>query len=175
MVNKLGLILHPTCHNRSMKHDYALCNDKRPATPRMFRTWLTWGTRVPTRISPPVRYTLPVKKKRKKKKPTKEKNEQKRHNRKLARERVVGAHAIARIKRYGIVGIRFRNNLMRYDRLEHRFRAGQQFQDNADKWDGVVTGSCRWHEKVHFVYNYAIGLHFTTDPLSRRFDQASCI
>lgn len=55
---------------------------------------------------PTVRYALSVKKNPAKK--------EKRYNRKLARERVAGAHAIARIK-YGIMGTRFRNNLKHYD------------------------------------------------------------
>lgn len=62
---------------------------------------------------PTVRYVLPIKKKRKRKLSEKEK----RYNRRVARARegVVVEHAIARTKKYGIMGTRFRNRLKRYD------------------------------------------------------------
>ena len=54
MANKLGLILHQTCHAKGRKHDYAVYKDKHPVTPpQVERTSLTWGTRAPTRTFPP--------------------------------------------------------------------------------------------------------------------------
>lgn len=112
MANKLGLILHQTRHDRGRKHDYAVYKDKHPVTPPQVKNVVDLGYKGADKDFPTVRYALPVKKKRKRKLTKKEK----RYNRKLARERVVVEHTIARTKKYGIMGTRFRNNLRRYDR-----------------------------------------------------------
>lgn len=112
MVNSLGLILHQTGHDKGRKHDYAIYKDKRPVTPPQVQNVADLGYKGADKDFPTVRYVLPIKKKRKKKLTKK----QKRYNRKLARERVVVEHTIARTKKYGIMGTRFRNRLKRYDR-----------------------------------------------------------
>lgn len=117
-VNKLGLILHQTRHDRGRKHDYAVYKDKHPVTPPQVENIVDLGYKGADKDFPTVRYVLPVKKKRKRKLTKKEK----RYNRKLARERVVVEHTIARTKKYGIMGTRFRNSLWRYDRLQALFQ-----------------------------------------------------
>jgi hypothetical protein len=112
MMNGLGLILHQTGHDRGRKHDYAIYNDKRPVTPPQVQNVADLGYKGADKDFPTVRYVLPIKKKRKKKLTKK----QKRYNRKLAHERAVVEHTIARAKKYGIMRTRFRNNLKRYDR-----------------------------------------------------------
>lgn len=112
MVNKLGLILHQTRHDKGRKHDYAVYKDKHPVTPPQVKNVVDLGYKGADKDFPTVRYALPVKKKQKRRLTKK----QKRYNRKLARERVVVEHTIARTKKYGIMGTRFRNNLKRYDR-----------------------------------------------------------
>lgn len=112
MVNKLGLILHQTRHDKGRKHDYAVYKDKHPVTPPQVENVADLGYKGADKDFPTVRYVLPVKKKRKRKLTKKEKW----YNRKLARERVVVEHTIAITKKYGIMGTRFRNNLKRYDR-----------------------------------------------------------
>lgn len=112
MANKLGLILHQTGHEKGRKHDYAIYKDKRPVTPPQVQNVADLGYKGADKDFPTVRYVLPVKKKRKKKLTKK----QKRYNRKLARERVVVEHTIAKTKKYGIMGTRFKNRLKRYDR-----------------------------------------------------------
>ncbi|MEO9294908.1 MAG: transposase family protein [Nitrososphaera sp.] len=112
MVNKLGLILHQTGHDKGRKHDYAIYKNKRPVTPPQVQNVADLGYKGADKDFPTVRYVLPIKKKRKKKLTKK----QKRYNRKVARERVVVEHTIARTKKYGIMGTRFRNRLKRYDR-----------------------------------------------------------
>ena len=42
---------------------------------------------------------------------------QKKHNRKLAKERVVIEHAIGKMKKFGIMGKKFRNRLNKYDTM----------------------------------------------------------
>jgi hypothetical protein len=112
MVNKAGLILHQTGHDKGRKHDYAVYKDKHPVTPPQVANVADLGYKGADKDFPTVRYVLPVKKKRKRKLTKKEK----RYNRKLARERVVVEHAIARTKKYGIMGSKYRNSLRRYDR-----------------------------------------------------------
>ena len=53
---------------------------------------------------------LPFKKKRK----SELSNEEKRHNRKHCKLRVIVEHTVSRIKKFGIMGNKFRNRLGRY-------------------------------------------------------------
>ena len=55
---------------------------------------------------------LPFRKKRKKSELS---NEEKRNNRKHSKLRVIVEHTVSRIKKFGIMGTKFRNKLGRYD------------------------------------------------------------
>ncbi len=56
-------------------------------------------------------YVLPFRKKRK----SELSDEEKRHNRKHSKLRVIVEHTVSRIKKFGIMGTKFRNRLGRYD------------------------------------------------------------
>ena len=58
---------------------------------------------------PTVKSVLPFRKK------SELSNEEKRHNRKHSKLRVIVEHTVSRIKKFGIMGARFRNRLGRYD------------------------------------------------------------
>ena len=57
-----------------------------------------------------VKYVLPFRNKRKS-----ELYEEKKHNRKHSKLRVIVEHTVSRIKKFGIMGTKFRNRLGRYD------------------------------------------------------------
>ena len=61
---------------------------------------------------PTVKSVLPFRKNRKKGELS---NEEKKHNRKHSKLRVIVEHTVSRIKKFGIMGIKFRNKLGRYD------------------------------------------------------------
>ena len=54
---------------------------------------------------------MPFKKKRK----SELQDEEKRHNIKHSKLRVIVKHTVSRIKKFGIMGTKFRNKLVRYD------------------------------------------------------------
>lgn len=111
MVNSDGLILHKTGHERGRKHDYAIFKEKHPETPPQVENLFDLGYKGVQNDFPSIRSVLPIKKKRKRKISRKER----RYNGKLSRKRVVVEHAISRIKKFGIMGNRFRNRLKHYD------------------------------------------------------------
>ena len=77
---------------------------------------------------PTVKSVLPFRKNRKKGEllNTKKKID----NRKHSKLRVIVEHTVSRIKKYGIMGMKFRNRLGRYDLyFRHCFRIGK-FQNN---------------------------------------------
>jgi IS5 family transposase len=116
-VNKAGLILHQTGHEKGRKHDYAVYKDKHPVTPAQVENYADLGYKGADKDFPTVRFVLPVKKKRNRKRKLTKK--QKRYNRRVARERAVVEHTIAKTKKYGIMGNKFRNNLRRYDKASN--------------------------------------------------------
>ena len=61
---------------------------------------------------PTVKSVLPFRKNRKKSELS---NEEKKHNRKHSKLRVIVEHTVSRIKKYGIMGTKFRNRLGRYN------------------------------------------------------------
>ncbi len=65
---------------------------------------VTWELRT-------VKYVLPFKKKRK----SELSDEEKKYNRKHSKLRVIVEHTVSRIKKFGIMGTKFRNKLGRYD------------------------------------------------------------
>jgi hypothetical protein len=61
---------------------------------------------------PTVKSVLPIRKNRKKSELS---NEEKKYNRKHSKLRVIVEHTASRIKKFGIMGSKFRNKLGRYD------------------------------------------------------------
>ncbi len=111
MVNKDGLVLHKTGHERGRKHDYSIYKENHPETPPEVENVFDLGYLGVKKDFPNVKCVLPFKKKRRRKLSRKER----RHNRRLSRKRVVVEHAISRVKKFGIMGNRFRNRLKHYD------------------------------------------------------------
>ena len=112
MVNSDGTILHKTGHDRGRKHDYEIFKNKHPTTPLQVENILDLGYLGVKNDFPTVKHVLPFKKKRK----IGLSDEEKKHNRKHSKLRVIVEHTVSRIKKFGIMGIKFRNKLGRYDR-----------------------------------------------------------
>src|SRR5512133_2579660 len=111
MVNSEGTILHKTGHDRGRIHDYEIFKNKHPMTPLQVENILDLGYIGVQNDFPTVKYVLQFKKKRK----SELSNEEKRHNRKHSKLRVIVEHTVSRIKKFGIMGTKFRNRLGRYD------------------------------------------------------------
>jgi len=113
MVNSEGTILHKTGHDRGRIHDYEIFKNKHPITPLQVENVLDLGYMGVKNDFPTVKSVLPFRKKRKKSELS---NEEKRHNRNHFKLRVIVEHTVSRIKKFGIMGTKFRNRLGRYDR-----------------------------------------------------------
>ena len=114
MVNGEGLILlHKTEHKKGRKHDYEIFKNKHPITPIQVENVFDLGYMGVKNDFPTVKSVLPFRKNRKKGELS---NEEKKHNRKHSKLRVIVEHTVSRIKKYGIMGTKFRNRLGRYDR-----------------------------------------------------------
>jgi hypothetical protein len=111
MVNSEGTILHKTGHDRGRIHDYEVFKNKHPTTPPQVENILDLGYMGVQNDFPTVKYVLPFRKKRK----SGLSNEEKRHNTKHSKLRVIVEHTVSRIKKFGIMGTKFRNRLGRYD------------------------------------------------------------
>ena len=112
MVNGEGLILHKTEHKKGRKHDYEIFKNKHPITPLQVENVFDLGYMGVKNDFPTVKSVLPFRKNRKGELP----DEEKKHNRKHSKLRVIVEHTVSRIKKYGIMGMKFRNRLGRYDR-----------------------------------------------------------
>jgi hypothetical protein len=106
-----SLILHKTRHDRGRIHDYEIFKNKHPTTPLQVENILDLGYLGVKDDFPTVKYVLSFKKKKK----TELSDEEKKYNRKHSKLRVTVEHAISRIKKFGIMGTKFRNRLVRYD------------------------------------------------------------
>src|SRR6266487_1197700 len=111
MVNSKGTILHKTGHDRGRIHDYEVFKNKHPITPLQVENVLDLGYMGVKNDFPTVKYVLPFRKKRK----SELSDEEKRHNRKHSKLRIIVEHTVSRIKKFGIMGTKFRNRLGRYD------------------------------------------------------------
>jgi hypothetical protein len=111
MVNSEALILHKTGHDRGRIHDYEVFKNKHPITPPQVENVLDLGYLGVQNDFPTVKYVLPFRKKRK----SELSDEEKKYNRKHSKLRVIVEHTICRIKKFGIMGAKFRNRLGRYD------------------------------------------------------------
>jgi DDE superfamily endonuclease len=111
MVNSEGVILHKTGHDRGRIHDYEVFKNKHPTTPLQVENILDLGYLGAKNDFPTVKYVLPFRKKRK----SELSDEEKRYNRKHSKLRVIVEHTVSRIKKFGIMGTKFRNKLGKYD------------------------------------------------------------
>jgi hypothetical protein len=112
MVNKKGEILHKSNkHKKGKQHDYSVYKDEHPITPPQVENYYDLGYYGIEKDFPDLKAVLPVKKKRN----IELTNTEKRYNKKHSRQRVVVEHTICRIKKFGIMGSRYRNRLERYD------------------------------------------------------------
>lgn len=112
MVNKEGKILHKSNqHKKGKQHDYSVYKDEHPVTPPQVKNYFDLGYHGIENDFPDLKAVLPVKKKRNIELTKKEK----RYNKKHSRQRVIVEHTICRIKKFGIMGSRYRNRLKRYD------------------------------------------------------------
>ncbi len=111
MVNGHGLILHKTGYKKGRRHDYDVYKKENPVTPSQVENILDLGYLGCEKDFPTVKYSLPVKKKRN----TELTEEEKGYNKDHSRQRVIIEHTICRIKKFGIMGTRYRNKLKRYN------------------------------------------------------------
>jgi hypothetical protein len=111
MVNSEGTILHKTSHDRGRIHDYEIFKNKHPITPLQVENVLDLGYLGVKNDFPTVKYVLPFRKKRK----SELSDGEKRYNRKYSKLRIIIEHTVSRIKKFGIMGTKFRNRLGRYD------------------------------------------------------------
>ncbi len=112
MVNSEGTILHKTGHDRGRIHDYEVFKNKHPITPLQVENILDLGYLGVKNDFPTVKYVLPLFRKKRKSELS---DEEKRHNRKHSKLRIIVEHTVSRIKKFGIMGTKFRNRLGRYD------------------------------------------------------------
>lgn len=112
MVNNQGLILHKTRHEKGKKHDYGVYKHSHLVTPSQVESVVVdLGYLGIQKDFPTVKSVLPYRKKRK----SELSMEERRYNKKHAKLRIVVEHTICRIKKFGIIGSKFRNRLRRYD------------------------------------------------------------
>ncbi len=113
MVNKKGEILHKSNHEEGREHDYTVYKDVHPTTPKDVKNYFDLGYIGVEKDFPDIKAVLPVKKKRNIDLTEKEKMYNKRHR----RQRVIVEHTICRIKKFSIMGNKYRNRLKRYDTM----------------------------------------------------------
>jgi hypothetical protein len=114
MVNKEGTILHKSSHHKKgRQHDYSVYKDEHLITPPQVKNYFDLGYQGIENDFPNLKVILPLKKKRNIELTKKEKSYNKRHR----RHRVIVEHAICRIKKFSIMGSKYRNRLQRYDRM----------------------------------------------------------
>jgi hypothetical protein len=111
MVNKKGEILHKSKYKKGKNHDYSVYKDEHPATPTNVKNYYDLGYQGVEKDFPNMKVVLPIKKKRNIELTQKDKTYNKRHR----RQRVIIEHTICRIKKFGIMGNKYRNRLRRYD------------------------------------------------------------
>ena len=114
MVNTEGLILHKTGHSNGRKHDYDIYKHNHPTiTPSQVDNIVDLGYLGIEKDFPTVKSVLPIKKK----KNTSLSNDDMRYNKNHSRLRIIVEHTICKIKKFGIMGTKFRNKLRRYNNI----------------------------------------------------------
>lgn len=111
MVNKKGLILHKTNHEKGTLHDYRIFRKTHPRIPKKIEVTTDLGYMGIEKDFPGMKIRIP----RKKQKGKPRAKQDMKFNRKLSRERIVVEHTIGKAKKFGIMGGIFRNRLKRYD------------------------------------------------------------
>jgi len=114
MVNNKGEMLYKSRHHKKgRQHDYTVYKDEQPQTPSQVENVLDLGFLGCEKDFPTVKYSLPVKKKRN----IELTEEEKEYNKNHSRQRVIIEHTICRIKKFCIMGTKYRNRLKRYDHI----------------------------------------------------------
>ena len=113
MVNTEGLILHKTGHSNGRKHDYDIYKHNHPITPSQVDNMVDLGYLGIEKDFPTIKSVLPIRKKRN----TLLSNDDKRYNKNHSRLRIIVEHTICKIKKFGIMGTKFRNKLRRYNNI----------------------------------------------------------
>ena len=110
MVNSEGLILHKTEHKKGRKHDYEIFKNKPPLIPLQVENVFDLGYMGVQNDFPTVKSAIPGYKERKN---VVLSGEETIFNRKHSQLRMIVEHTICRIKKFGIMGTKFRNKLGR--------------------------------------------------------------
>jgi len=113
LVNKKGLIIHKTGHDKGRKHDYDIFKKKRPKIPKDVKLGGDSGYQGIKDDFPEIKSIIP----RKKQKGKERTKEDKKFNKKFSKERVIVENTIGKMKKFGIFGGEFRNRLDRYDTM----------------------------------------------------------
>ena len=113
IVNSEGLILHMTKHKKGRKHDYDIYKNNHPITPIQVENVFDLGYTEVQNDYHTVKSVLPFRKKMN----NDLSKEEKIYNKKQSQLRIIAEHAICRIKKFGIMGNKFRNKLERYDNV----------------------------------------------------------
>jgi len=113
MVNTEGLILHKTGHSNGRKHDYEIYKHNHPITPSQVENIVDLGYLGIQKDYPRVKSALPIRRK----KNTLLSNDDVRYNKNHSRLRITVEHTICKIKKFGIMGTKFRNRLRRYNNI----------------------------------------------------------
>jgi hypothetical protein len=114
MVNKGEILYKSRHHKKGRQHDYTVYKDEQPQTSSQVENVLYLGYLRCENDFPTVKYrVLPIKKKRN----TVLTEEQKEYNKNHSRQRVIIEHTICMIKKFCIMGTKYRNRLKRYDHI----------------------------------------------------------
>ena len=113
MVNTEGMILHKTGHKGGRKHDYDIYKHNHPITPSQVDNVVDLGYLGIEKDFPTVKSVLPIRKK----KNTLLSSEDIKYNKNHSRLRIMVEHTICKIKKFGIMGTKFRNKLRRYNNI----------------------------------------------------------
>jgi hypothetical protein len=111
MVNTKDLILHKTEHRKGRKHDYDIYKHNHPVTPPQVENIFDLGYFGVQKDFATVKSVLPIRKRRN----NMFSYEETTYNKKHSRLRVIVEHTICRLKKFGIMGTRFRNRLRKYN------------------------------------------------------------
>ena len=126
MVNAEGKILHKSKYKKGRQHDYSVYKDEHPLTPTNVENYYDLGYQGVETDFPNMKIVLPIKKKRNIELTKKEKRYNKRHG----RQRVIVEHTICRVKKFGIMGNKYRNRLKRYDVMSDIVSGLSQLSNN---------------------------------------------
>jgi hypothetical protein len=111
MVNTGGLILHNTGYECGRKHDYDIYKHNHPITLSHVDNIVNLGYLGIQKDYPTIKSVLPIRKK----KNTLLSNDEVKYNKNHTRLRIIIEHTICKIKKFGIMGTKFRNRLRKYN------------------------------------------------------------